>query len=110
MLSDEEKEAIEYFKSNLEMTKEMGKKWGFQEEIKNNETILNLIEKQSKEIEELKEGFKIQEHNYQVAMEEIEQRWEDKIKAKIEEYKESGSVDGTCDELIYEMQTLLEKE
>ena len=35
---------------------------------------------------------------------------EDKIKAKIEEYKESGSVDGTNDILITEMQSLLEKE
>ena len=47
--------------------------------------LIDIIEKQEKEIEELKEGFKIQEHNYQVAMKEIEQRWEDKIKAKIEE-------------------------
>ena len=54
-LSEDEKQAIEYFKRNLEMTKEMGKKWGFQEEIKNNEIILNLIEKQEKEIEELKD-------------------------------------------------------
>ena len=58
MLSKEEKEAIEYFKSNLERTKEMGKRWGFQEEIKNNEIILNLIEKQQKEIEELKQNKK----------------------------------------------------
>ena len=34
MLSDEEMKAIDYFKSNLEITKEMGKRWGFQEEIK----------------------------------------------------------------------------
>lgn len=52
-MNEEEKKAIEYFKSNLEMTKEMGKKWGFQEEIKNNETILNLIEKQDKMINEM---------------------------------------------------------
>lgn len=51
-MSEEEKKAIEWFKSDLEMTKEMGKKWGFQEEIKNNEIILNLVEKQRKEIEE----------------------------------------------------------
>lgn len=54
MLNEEEKKAIEWFKSDLEMTKEMGKRWGFQEEIKNNEIILNLVEKQQKEIEELK--------------------------------------------------------
>lgn len=54
-MSEEEIKAIEYFKSNLEMTKEMtkemGKRWGFQEEIKNNEIILNLIEKQEKVID-----------------------------------------------------------
>ena len=68
------------------------------------EFIASTFLKQSKEIEELKEGLKIQEHNYQVAMEEIEQRWEDKIKAKIEEVK-----DGTFDAKIV-LQSLLEKE
>lgn len=53
--SEEEKEAIEYFKSNLEMTKEMGKRWGFEEEIKNNETVLNLIQKQESIIDKMAE-------------------------------------------------------
>ena len=53
-MNKEEKEAIEYFKSNLETIKEMGKRWGFEEEIKNNEILLNLIQKQEKEIHKLK--------------------------------------------------------
>ena len=53
-LSEEEKKAIDYLKNDLEMTKQMGKKYGFQEGIKNKEIALNLIEKQQKEIEELK--------------------------------------------------------
>ena len=88
MLSDEEKKAIVELNHFSNMTA-----YWKQEEYTNSEIdnyikiVLNLIEKQSKKIEELKEGYKIQEHNYQVAMEEIEQRWEDKIKAKIEEYE-----------------------
>ena len=45
-------------------------------------------EKEKEKNKDLKEGYKIQEHNYQVAMEEIEQRWEDKIKAKVIEIKD----------------------
>lgn len=54
-MNKEEKEAIEYFKSNLEMTKEMGKRWGFEEEIKNNEIVLNLIQKQEEIIDKMAE-------------------------------------------------------
>ena len=75
MLSEEEKKEYEELKSLLYTgtISQYGKR-----------KLTDLIEKQFKKIEELKEGYKIQEHNYQVAMEEIEQRWEDKIKAKIE--------------------------
>lgn len=120
MLSDEEKKAIEYFKSNLEMTKEMGKKWGFQEEIKNNEIILNLIEKQSKEIEEAEQKEKrayIDGTN--VAHELCNKMWKNKIKAKIEELEkdlkeyENGQEWEIQDEIrgqIDVLQSLLEKE
>ena len=120
MLSDEEKQTIDYLKArlygnegckfidvaqsdlriflklveNLQKDIESWKKYCNEQEnditLKNNK-ICDLefkIEKQFKEIEELKEGFKIQEHNYQVAMEEIEQSWEDKTKAKIEELQD----------------------
>ena len=87
-LSEKEKKAIEWFKSDLEMTKEMGKKWGFQEEIKNNEIILNLIEKQQKEIKELKQNrdeykeeyIKLQNSRYYNYISK------DKIREKIEHY------------------------
>lgn len=62
-----------------------------------------LVEEKEKN-KDLKEGYKIQEHNYQVAMEEIEQRWVDKIKAKIEEVS-----NGTYDAKIV-LESLLEKE
>lgn len=55
--------------------------------------ILNLIEKQQKEIEKLKEKiktFKIEDENIYLQFGEIteKKRWKDKIKAKIEELKE----------------------
>ena len=81
MLSDEEKEALEIL-NNTEWD-------GFMI------TIKNLIEKQSKEIEELKEV----KWYY-----EISRVPKDKIKAKIEEVK-----DGTYDAKIV-LQSLLEKE
>ena len=52
------------------------------------ETLLTAYEKEKEKNKELKEGYKIQEHNYQVAMEEIEQRWKDKIIAKVIEIKD----------------------
>lgn len=107
MLSDEEKAVLKIAKENYGLTSAEQK------------ILINLIEKQSKEIEELKEGFKIQEHNYQVAMEEIEQRWEDKIKAKIEEVdkmKSNGKYtilfnsDNVMEVVKAVLQSLLEKE
>ena len=76
MLSDEEREALEIL-NNTEWD-------GFMI------TIKNLIEKQSKEIEELKEKNKLLQENYSSAHEDINWFCEnytsnDKIKAKIEE-------------------------
>ena len=50
---NEEEKAIEWLKNDLKETIEMGKRWGFQEEIKNKKELINLIEKQQKQIEEL---------------------------------------------------------
>ena len=72
MLSDEEKKAIEYLKRHIIPC--YGRKGTI--EFMLNDTILNLIEKQSKEIEELKEV----KWYY-----EISRVPKDKIKAKIEE-------------------------
>jgi len=80
-------------------------------DIKDNLSILfEIIRKQSKEIEELKEGFKIQEHNYQVAIEEMEQRWKDKIKAKIEELERQEKEEPDAFLCKKVLQSLLEKE
>ena len=70
-------------------------------QIEANKTLVNFIEKQSKEIEELKKYEK-----YYEEMEEVNKRFiaVDKIKAKIEEVK-----DGTYDAKIV-LQSLLEKE
>ena len=95
MLSYEEREALEIL-NNTEWD-------GFMI------TIKNLIEKQSKEIEELKEKiktFKIEDENIYLQFGEIteKKRWKDKIKSKIEELQ-----DGTYDAKIV-LQSLLEKE
>ena len=115
MLSDEEKKAIEDLKRHI-IPFEL------------NGTLLDLIEKQSKEIEKLKKHIQIlnnvefgkfsYDKNYQVKIEAGRQQgksfraglefsnkiWKDKIKAKIEEVK-----DGTYDAKIV-LQSLLEEE
>ena len=112
MLSDEEKKAIDWFREDLAEEKEnCGKYNDYKKQvIRRNERLLNLIEKQSKEIEELKEENEkyknppfFDEENY-ISKEESEKKerkayikgtndadelcnkkWENKIKAKIEE-------------------------
>ena len=145
MLSDEEKKAIEYLKQNniveiqydnygLESIHRVG--------IDEKQIILNLIEKQSKEIEELKE-YKHDAELTKIAcctaqncealnnciklereLQNADNKWEDKIKAKIEEWqkekefynkdedREWGQYNNWdwVDTIINEMQSLLEKE
>ena len=99
MLSDEEKKAIERLNIYKEKIKdELYPILDFEEE-KAIGVVLNLIEKQSKEIEELKKYEK-----YYEEMEEVNKKFiaVDKIKAKIEEVK-----DGTYDAKIV-LQSLLE--
>lgn len=94
MLKDEEKEALEILK-------------GFEPDdlvecaiyLQALEKITNLIEKQSKEIEELKEKFS---ETYEYFKRDFTPN--DEIKAKIEEVK-----DGTFDAKIV-LQSLLDKE
>ncbi len=99
MLSDEEKKEYEELKSLLYTgtISQYGKR-----------KLIDLIEKQQKEIEELKE--KNENLNWYFENQKDNFVHKDKIKAKIEEYKESGSVDGTNDILITEMQSLLNEE
>ena len=69
--------------------------------------LINLIEKQSKEIEELKKYEK-----YYEEMEEVNKKFiaVDKIKAKIEEldYNDIGNFERRCKQEV--LQSLLEKE
>lgn len=103
-MSDEEKEVLRNFKSEYETCDHYSSDLII--ELDDAEILLNLIDKQSKEIEELKEDLKkkkpmflikdiyspkIKEINLQDIEGLIEQGREevkDKIKAKIEEYKE----------------------
>ena len=92
MLSDEEKEAIETIKFFKEMkwyshASDNGTEILSEDEKQDIDIVLNLIEKQQKEIEEVKEKNKILEA-ISLSFNEIQDRdkkWEYKIKAKIEE-------------------------
>ena len=112
MLSDEEKKAIKEIRSfnqyNWELNNLKGKEFA-KPYFESLDTLLNLIKKQSKEIEELKEQCKevvcIPEGTcFMLEPKDINKKWKDKIKAKIEEVK-----DGTFDAKIV-LQSLLEKE
>ena len=153
MLSEEEQKAIKVVNKRTERLTEELK---IEEEdlidepkiaylitqIEANKTLVNLIEKQQKEIEELKENNKLLQENYSSAHEDInwfcenyiskeesEQRerkayikgtndahelcnkkWEDKIKAKIEEYKKQQKEEPDAYLCIKVLQSLLEKE
>ena len=106
MLSDEEKKAIEYWKTHIEILH-----WNIQLASEHYiKVLLDLIEKQSKEIEELKEDkygleeeVQMQAKNIMLC-EEALCEMQNKIKAKTEEVK-----DGTYDAKIV-LQSLLEKE
>ena len=77
-MSEEEKKAIQIINSAL-----LG--------LDDKNAVLNLIEKQSKEIEELKENNK-QKYYHVVKSNELEEEinnaWENKINSKIAEYEE----------------------
>ena len=79
-MSDEEKKAIEYLKNRLEILHN-NTQWATENSIK---IVLNLIEKQSKEIEELKanKGYHLGFIDGGIAK---RYEYEDKLKAKIEE-------------------------
>lgn len=118
-MSDEEKKAIEDFKECYE--KDMSRYEDFntytQYIVKRNELILNLIEKQSKEIEELKAHQIIFTNDYKpIGSKGRKFISEDTIKAKIEIRKEEKE---NCKDSIeekyllreiYVLQSLLEKE
>ena len=111
MLSDEEREALRNFKSEYETCDHYSSDLII--ELDDAEIILKLIEKQSKEIEELKKYEK-----YYEEMEEVNKKFiaVDKIKAKIEEYEklktddENSIINKIINWFINQMQSLLEKE
>ena len=98
-MSDEEKKAIEYLKNRLEILHN-NTQWATENSIK---IVLNLIEKQFKEIEELKanKGYHLGFIDGGIAK---RYEYEDKIKAKIEDVS-----NGTYDAKIV-LESLLEKE
>ena len=105
MLSDEENKMLEIFKKEVE--KEQNEYEQVNEYTKfyynNHKFILNLIEKQSKEIEGLKEDNK-KKSIVIIEYQDLYEKLVDKIKAKIEEVK-----DGTYDAKIV-LQSLLNEE
>ena len=114
MLSDEEKKAIYWFREDLAEEKEnCGKYNDYKKQvIRRNERLLNLIEKQSKEIEELKYKYsdeKIRNAIIKRYREVIEKDYvsKDKIKAKIEEIDMTGEIGYLVKGIL---QSLLEKE
>ena len=104
-MTDEEKKAIEYLKRHIIPC--YGKKGVI--EFMLNDTLLNLIEKQSKEIEELKEEN--EKYKNPPFFDEDKYTENDKIKAKLEEvhYKMIGHQD-LREAVKQALQSLLEKE
>ena len=122
-MSDEEKKAIKEVKHFNELTRYWQEEEYEEKEIAGYiSTVLNLIKKQSKEIEELKAINKMQRYRIEV-IDEREFISKDKIKAKIEEVEQWELYNmkiprlSTLDERLgakigikYVLQSLLEKE
>lgn len=112
MLSDEEKTAVEKFKNFVYTYQEVIEdKYSDYEEKESakeyqevSEKILNLIEKQSKEIENLKEDNK-KKSIVIIEYQDLYEKLEDKIKAKIEYYKKIDNAVG-----VRILESLLKKE
>jgi len=107
MLSDEEREALRNFKSEYETCDHYSSDLII--ELDDAEIILNLIEKQSKEIEELKDKCKeliFEKQELTSAL--LDSTPNDKIKAKIEDILNSENIEAI--EKLIEWQSLLEKE
>ena len=108
MLSDEEKEALRNFKSEYETCDHYSSDLII--ELDDAEIILNLIEKQSKEIEELNIKILSNAGIYQLGFNDGEKKVKDKIKAKIEELEKGNKNTFIRGEKILVLQSLLEKE
>lgn len=107
MLSDEEKEALERIDYIQDFIIENGQYNADVNDMEYFSKVLNLIEKQQKEIEELKQNIHLKEvyvlktNDYIKGTNDADKlcnkKWEDKIKAKIEELnkEEKKSLKGT---------------
>ena len=108
MLSDEEKKAIEDFKECYENDISRFEYFNTHTQyiVKRDGTILNLIEKQSKEIEELNKSDLSKEQSsmkyYNLYKELV-----DKIKAKTEEYEKALNILLQKDEWIEPSDTII---
>ena len=98
----EEKKAVEWVKNNLKETIKLGQKYGLEEAIKHQTTILNLIEKQQKEIESLKEDNK-KKSIVIIEYQDLYEKLVDKIKATIEEIKNECKYCDFTDEFCQEL-------
>ena len=109
MVSDEEKKAIENLKTEYEKLIKEGNIL-FPLYKSDAKRLINLIEKQSKEIEELKDESKEYQIGFAQGCYEKDLDWKDKIKAKIEEldYNDIGNFERRCKQEV--LQSLLEKE
>ena len=107
MLSDEEKTALEFIKINNKH------KYCGKDDV---DFLLNLIEKQSKEIEDNKKYIDLHYvpyEQYTSKLNELNKKWKDKIKTKIEELereKEKYFEKQVIQHEIEVLQSLLEKE
>ena len=114
-MSDEEKKAIDELKEEINKPVEVPEdKFDtfILYNIESAKIILNLIEKQSKEIEELKEEYNTKLLSnagiYQLGFKDGKKSVEDKIKAKIEEKRKVLTDTNVI--IIDVLQSLLEKE
>ena len=114
MLSDEEKQALRNFKSEYETCDHYSSDLII--ELDDAEIILNLIEKQSKEIEDNKKYIDLHYVPYEQYVSitnGIDKKWKDKIKAKIEVLEKLQKEFPNNDEIrikIIAYKELLEKE
>lgn len=141
-MSDEEKKAVESFKeeNNNDLSRFDDFNSYTQFKVKRDKVIIDLIEKQSKEIEELKETLKCTQNSWyedtqkieemkkqidldnecEIALnnrimdlENVDKKWKDKIKAKIEVLEKLQKEFPNNDEIrikIIAYKELLEKE
>ena len=101
-MTNEEKKAVETLKSDLAFSKSLRKRFRDEQQEKDYETILNLLEKQDNRIKELESDKEIKDKMIEMYIEHIYRScdFDNRIKTKeqIKQYfenkaKESGEID-----------------